>query len=435
MRLRLAVPDELDDQDRKAALDAALESVTRSVTGLVRRGIAPPAAGAIKAKLVRWHPEPPGDEHFDLPSVVLKRGHGDCDDLAPWHAGSLRAAGIDPGARAFVKKSGPGRWHALVRRSDGSIEDPSLAAGMGRGVNGPGGVVGAGPALHRPMSAEGRLCIAICPSRDPRHPGVWFARCDVPDKLEPWDWSTSAAASHPARALLRAVKTVRKVAGPEIELEDDARLAALNDLVCGADPEEVADALARLCGDQIDVDGCVSEVAHSVGFFGDLIKAIAKPITSAADFVRNPSLKSFGRAVLSPVTSPLEAARGVYHIPGLHQVLKAGIPIAATAFGGPFGAAGGALATQLLERGLPRSFGDVTRMAASAAPAMIPGGGGGLAALFGGGGAGPSIANIANMLAARGAPAGAVAPLQRYLWEAGKVVRPWGGAGPAVMRF
>src|ERR1043165_553030 len=104
MRIRLAVPDELDDQDRKAALDAALESVTRTVTGLVRTGAAPPAAGEIKSKRVRWHPEPPGDEHFDLPDTIMKRGHGDCDDLAPWHAGSLRASGIDPQARAFVKK-------------------------------------------------------------------------------------------------------------------------------------------------------------------------------------------------------------------------------------------------------------------------------------------------------------------------------------------
>jgi len=83
MRIRLAVPDELDDQDRKAALDAALESVTRTVTGLVRSGKAPPAARMIKDKRVRWEPEPPGDEHFDLPATIIGRGHGDCDDLAP----------------------------------------------------------------------------------------------------------------------------------------------------------------------------------------------------------------------------------------------------------------------------------------------------------------------------------------------------------------
>ena len=76
MRIRLAIPDELDDRDRKDALDAALESVTRTVAGMVRAGTVPPAAGEIKAKRVHWKPEPPGDEHFDLPTTVMARGHG-----------------------------------------------------------------------------------------------------------------------------------------------------------------------------------------------------------------------------------------------------------------------------------------------------------------------------------------------------------------------
>ena len=84
MRIRLAVPDELDDQDRKAALDAALESVTRTNTGMIRTGKVPPAAKMIKAGKVVWKPEPPGDEHFDLPGTIIGRGWGDCDDLAPW---------------------------------------------------------------------------------------------------------------------------------------------------------------------------------------------------------------------------------------------------------------------------------------------------------------------------------------------------------------
>ena len=301
MDLRLAVPDELDDYERKEALNAALESCTRSVTGLVRRGVVPPAAGMIKAGRVRWQAEPPGAEHFDLPGTVIRRGWGDCDDLGPWHAGSLRAAGIDPGARAIVKKSGPKRWHCIVQRSDGSIEDPSAHAGMNAGVSG-GGVVGAGPAMHTPMSAEGRMCLAICPSRDRRHPLIWFARCDVPDKLEPWDWSSAAAHKSPKDALLHAIKTVRHVAGEEIDPEDDARLAALCELVCGADPEDVADELAELVhgedpddveldgeGDEkMDVDQVVDDAVQSVGF----LDALTRPFKAAARFV-------------APVTRPL----------------------------------------------------------------------------------------------------------------------------------
>ena len=77
MDIRLAVPDELDDQDRKAALDAALESVTRTAASQVRTGKVPPAAGEIKSGRVRWEPEPPGDEHFDLPATVIGRGWGE----------------------------------------------------------------------------------------------------------------------------------------------------------------------------------------------------------------------------------------------------------------------------------------------------------------------------------------------------------------------
>ncbi len=103
MRIRLAVPDELDDQDRKAALDAALESVVRSSVPMIKAGKWPTAKAAIKAGKVEWKPEPPGDEHFDLAPTVLARGNGDCDDLAPWHAAGLRASGGVPGATARVR--------------------------------------------------------------------------------------------------------------------------------------------------------------------------------------------------------------------------------------------------------------------------------------------------------------------------------------------
>lgn len=414
MRIRLAVPDELDDQDRKAALDAALESVTRTVSGLVRTGAAPPAAGEIRAGRVRWQPEPPGDEHFDLPSTILARGHGDCDDLAPWHAGSLRASGRDPGARAIVRKSGPKRWHAIVQRSDGSIEDPSAHAGM-HSVSG-NIVIGSAGSIGKPMSADGRMCLAVCPSRDPRHPAVWFARCDVPDRLEPWDWTSMAADRHPAGAVLRAVKTVRHVAGEDIDGDDDARLAAVNDLVLGHDPRDVAEALDEIMGEDFDLEGCMDDAVHSVGFFGDIVKAIAKPVTSAVQFVKKPSLSNLAAFGLSPFTQQLDLMKGAYKVPGLRQGLQVAVPIAAGAFGGPMGAMAGQMASQYLSNATaPRPGGGAP---AAAAPAGMPGMPGlppELAAAF------------QQFLAQRAQP--------RFQYEAGRVARPWGHRGPAVMRF
>lgn len=424
MRIRLAVPDELNDQDRKAALDAALESVTRTNTGLIRSGVVPPAAGQIKTGRVVWRPEPPGDEHFDLPQTVLARGWGDCDDLAPWHAASLRASGADPGARAIVKKSGDKRWHAVTQRSDGSIEDASAHAGMheyqrAHGVSGVGesfALVGSAGAIHQPMSADGRMCLAVCPSRDPRHPRVFFVRCDVPDGVEPWDWSSMAAHPHPGKAVLQAVKTVRRVAGDDIDPEDDARLAAVNDLVLGVDPDDVADALAEVMGEEIDVEGCMDDAVHSVGFFGDLLKAVASPITSVAKFVQHPSLSNAGHIFTDPLTSHLNLAKQAMHVPGLGTVLRAGIPLAAGAFGGPFGAAGGEMLARYLasQGGAPRP---VPRPMPQGMPQGLP----------------PELAQLAQQM-----PSGfqQLAPLAaRFMFPPGNVTRPWGAAGPAVMRF
>lgn len=261
MRIRLAVPDELDDQDRKEALDAALEAVTIANKGLYRKGVMPRISGLIKSGQVKWKPEPPGDEHFDLATTVIQRGWGDCDDLAPAWAGQLRASGTDPQARAFVRRSGPTRWHALVRRGDGTIEDPSKHAGMGHNVSGEGD--GAAPSICRPMSADPRLCLAICPTNDPRHGRIWFARCDAPDASEPWAWSGKSSHSSPAKAIVQAIKGLRSVAGDDIDEEDDFRLQTLNDLVLGADPYEVVSALDEVLPDDIDplrvvLDGVMS---------------------------------------------------------------------------------------------------------------------------------------------------------------------------------
>lgn len=405
MRIRLAIPDELDDQDRQEALDAALESVTRCVKAMVQKGLAPPAAGQIKSKQVVWKPEPPGDEHFDLPTTIMGRGWGDCDDLAPWHAGSLRAGGVDPGARAFVRRSGPKRWHALVRRSDGSIEDPSAAAGMHR-VSG-ADPEGAEASITKPMAEEGgRLCLAICPTQDRRSPLVYFARCDVPDSLEPWDWSSSAAHPEPSRALLSAVKSARDVAGDQMDEEDYLRLGAVHDLILGADPDQVAEYLGELVDDELAGE-ILGDAVHSVGFFGGLLKGI----------------KKVAKAPFKIAKKGLKVAKGVaslpFQIPGVSQLTQAVVPAAASMFGG---LPGGALASQLLPYlpsgpNLPGAAGDLMNLlpglaqAATNPQAMLSQGY-------------PDLSAILRQI-----------PGASQMLERGVAARPWGSMGPSVMRF
>lgn len=305
MRVRLAIPEnELDDHEKKDALDAALEAVTRTTEPLVRNKRVPLAAQAIKGGLVKWQPEPPGDEHFDLPTTVLARKWGDCDDLAPWHAASLRAAGNDPGARAIVRKSGPNRWHAVVQRSDGSIDDPSRAAGMGRGrssvVGGVDSVVGAAPSVHAPMH-DARLCAAIYPFQKNGRRG-WIARVDVPDSGFPWHWSGLSVADNVHGSLVGAIQTARAVAeNGNMNSDDECRLGALEDLLSGEDPDEVAEALQEfLAGEDAET---VMEDAMVVGGFFDHIAHMFRPVTRPIAHALHPLDRLYSK--VSPYTTAL----------------------------------------------------------------------------------------------------------------------------------
>lgn len=82
---------------------------------------------------VRYANEPPGTiEEFAAIPVMLKRGWGDCDDLAPWRVAELREQGEMARIRIQWKPMRDGRkmFHVLVRRADGSLEDPSALLGM-----------------------------------------------------------------------------------------------------------------------------------------------------------------------------------------------------------------------------------------------------------------------------------------------------------------
>src|SRR5579863_5096688 len=126
MRIRIAVPEAFADPN---VIDAALEAVTRLDESMIRHGQSPTSHQLITSGAV-WRPENMGDEHFDHGGTIATRGWGDCDDWAPLHAATLRASGEDPGAIARVVPSGPSTYDAIVQRTDGSIEDPSIAAGM-----------------------------------------------------------------------------------------------------------------------------------------------------------------------------------------------------------------------------------------------------------------------------------------------------------------
>lgn len=86
---------------------------------------------------VRYMNEPSGKhpdfkhEEFATIPIVLSRGWGDCDDLAPWRVAELREHGERAKIRIQWKKTGKRKlFHIVVRRGDGSIEDPSRILGM-----------------------------------------------------------------------------------------------------------------------------------------------------------------------------------------------------------------------------------------------------------------------------------------------------------------
>lgn len=310
MRVNVAIPEA---HVSPPVLNAALEATTRLDETLLQKGVVPPFRKAVNA--VRWRPEPPGDEHFDHAAVVLGRGWGDCDDLAPWHAASLRASGEDPGAKAFVKKSGPSRWHAVVRRSDGSIDDPSREAGMGA-TNGVLG--GALPMMMRPSSVVGgevgtyimRPQLALRPIFDRAgQPEAWQARADLP-----WHWLPGKSPADMAMVSLHASPVSSQAVtgacqglidlGEANGVDDDIldRAAAIADGCEGASYEDLEDEYGP------EHAMAASQIVGS--FFGGLGR----------------SIKRFGRKVSKPF-----ARMALKYAPDVMSFVPGVGPVAATA--------------------------------------------------------------------------------------------------------
>jgi hypothetical protein len=247
VRINVAIPEAHVDEP---VLNAALEAVTRLDESLLKAGEIPTCDEGIK-KGIRWKPEPPGQEHFDHAALVMKRSHGDCDDLAPWQAASLRATGKDPEARAIVYKSGPKRWHAVVKRGDGTIDDPSKRAGMGQ----PQSVVGAAlPLMYTAPSAvvggvyRVRPAIAMRPIPGGMQSRVdlpWFSREQQGDPMQPTDYAmvTLHGARSPDDALVGAIEGACRlgVAAGFAHPDHLDRLAAIAEALDGMPLNEVSD--------------------------------------------------------------------------------------------------------------------------------------------------------------------------------------------------
>lgn len=256
MRINLAIPEA---NVKAPVLDGALEAVTRLNEDLIKSGASPTSQQLIDQG-ARWQPEKPGDEHFDHGGIIADRGHGDCDDWAPLHAATLRVTGEDPGARAVVRKSGPKRWHATVIRSDGTEDDPSLAAGMpgpARKVGSRGATL---PVMFPRVRANGvngevgsfiaTPHLALRPVAD-RHGQLesWQARADLPWHWHPGDTPADLAMAtlHMSpvsdQAVVGAVRGAFRLgcASGEVDPEHLKRMSAIEDACNGYDWEEIAE--------------------------------------------------------------------------------------------------------------------------------------------------------------------------------------------------
>ncbi len=303
MRVNVAIPE---SEVSAPVLNSALESVTRLNESLLRQGKIPTCSEGIKEG-VRWKPEPPGEEHFDHAGVVLRRKWGDCDDLAPWQAASLRHTGEDPNATAIVRKSGPKRWHAIVRRGDGSIDDPSRAAGMGQHS----GVVGAAlPIMYTAPSAVVGGAYTVRPALALRgFRGGVQARADMPlqfVKGHPTDYAiaTTQAAPGATQALVGAIEGALQlaVAGGYAHPQHINRLAAIADALEGMSLDDIAELYGATH----------AKAAHDavVGFsFGGLAKGLLKKAVPFA-----------------PMASKL-----VQFVPGVGPIASSALDIAAKA--------------------------------------------------------------------------------------------------------
>lgn len=314
MRINVAVPE---SNVQPEVLDAALEAVTRLNEDMIEKREVPIFKEALEQG-IQWRPEPPGQEHFDHAAKVVGRGWGDCDDLAPYQAASLRVTGVDPDAKAVVVQSGPKRWHAVVERGDGSIDDPSADAGMHEWYANKGNRGATVPMLSTrgESSVVGAYRIRPQIALRPAY-GSWQARADLP-----WHWREHEDNDTPSRgdfamaalhsAPVAATALVGCIDGL-IDLADAAnfgddehvmRLQAIADHIEGADYHELLEEYGPEHAEA---------AVHVVGSFWsglkNIVKKVAPVVSKAVQFV--PGVGPIASSAIDVATSfiPPDRAR------------------------------------------------------------------------------------------------------------------------------
>jgi hypothetical protein len=107
-----------------AALTMALEGLVRMDEKLMGEvSIGGAGYPSLYASNVRYRREPRGQEDWKTADRVFDDGYADCEDLSAVRAAELRRAG-DP-AMVLVVPTQRGKFHAVVLRGNGEIEDPS----------------------------------------------------------------------------------------------------------------------------------------------------------------------------------------------------------------------------------------------------------------------------------------------------------------------
>lgn len=119
-----------DDRDRsQECLVILMDALAKvNVAYLIQHPNTPP----LYESKVKYYFDPNAPDPWqDIPSTIRK-GYGDCEDLACWRIAEYRVKGIDarPLIRWRKKPNGAYTYHALVRLPDGRTEDPSISMGM-----------------------------------------------------------------------------------------------------------------------------------------------------------------------------------------------------------------------------------------------------------------------------------------------------------------
>jgi hypothetical protein len=109
----------------RAALEAALEDLCAYNAAYLTLQ---PRLPDIYATSIFYKSEPPGEENWLTYPVLLAIGFGDCEDLACARVAKLRQQG-ERKAKPYLYNKGS-LWHVMLKRQDGTVEDPSAALGM-----------------------------------------------------------------------------------------------------------------------------------------------------------------------------------------------------------------------------------------------------------------------------------------------------------------